>query len=420
MLATVGPTEKKGLQSISSIAMDGMRLHSIPGYSKPAMMKPEHMASSAHLSDYFYVLPDIAPASTLFTATATRVEMRIRAGSAYKLKYPVLDVVCAETGGTNPVTMCKFYDSIDTIEIAPEGGTVKVQTITGKELLQNTQWMTQERWSTIASLCGTTAAWGAPSAILANGVRRFTVPLIGTWFDQSSPYMQSVKTDIVVRINFRNAVSAGTGVLSASGLQLIFTEDRGTAEDSKKIVDMYMKHVGYNFFFNTILVTSTATFSPNTTTNISLRAIQGKAVFMTFSLRAANVPASEGYSTFTAIEPASGVGGTIAFVDAAQKSILGGGVINATKLRYIDYVTHTNSQFSQSNAVYLIPFADNCRESFVKCTLMNGMYFFAGDECNLNITPHAAFSSGTYYYDILVYVVNFCSLSDGHFKCEVV
>jgi len=223
--------------------------------------------------------------------------------------------------------MTKMTDCFQSMEIWTDSGSTKIQTMTAHEIYQNTQWVTQERWSTIAPLMGTTSSWGSPTAISAGARKTFMLPIIGSWFDFTEPFMQSVKADIVVRFNFRNAVSAGTGVLAASGLQLIFDQDHGPAEDQKRISQMYNDNVMRNFFFDTQWVSATANFSANVTTNISLRSVTGKAVFFTFGLRYTDVPTSEGYSAYSAIEPTSEVGGTIALVDAQQKSILGGGVI---------------------------------------------------------------------------------------------
>jgi hypothetical protein len=43
------------------------------------------------------------------------------------------------------------------------------------------------------------------------------------------------------------------------------------------------------------------------------------------------------------------------------------------------------------------------------------MYYFSGDVCSLQITPCSSFSSGTYYYDILVYLVQINDMVEGAF-----
>ena len=299
--------------------------------------------------------------------------------------------------------MTKLTDSFLQLQVLVNGGSDIFQTMNAPEIFQNTQWMTQEKWSTIAPLMGTTASWGAPTAISAGASKVFMLPLIGTWFDFVEPYLQCTKADIVLRFSFRASVSAGSGVLAGSNMQVIFEQDHGTEEDNKALIAMHSKYVMRSFYFNTQWVNGSTTFTANTTTNINLQSVTGKAVFMTFALRAGNSATSEGWSTFTALEPSNSVGGTINLVNSQGLSILGGGVIQSAKLRYVDYVKHANSQFTQNNAVYLIPFSDDARKSFCECTLANGMYYFSGDVCNLQITPCSSFSSGTYYYDILVY-----------------
>ena len=292
MKQTVG--ENKSIKTISSVALDGMMVHPIPGYRKEAMMKPSAMIASPHIIDYYYVQPANPVPSTVFTASSTQVDFILRAGSGFKIKAPVLSVQASETGGSASVTMTKLTDSFLQLQVLVNGGSDIFQTMNAPEIFQNTQWMTQEKWSTIAPLMGTTASWGAPTAISAGASKVFMLPLIGTWFDFVEPYLQCTKADIVLRFSFRASVSAGSGVLAGSNMQVIFEQDHGTEEDNKALIAMHSKYVMRSFYFNTQWVNGSTTFTANTTTNINLQSVTGKAVFMTFALRAGNTATSEG------------------------------------------------------------------------------------------------------------------------------
>ena len=131
-------------------------------------------------------------------------------------------------------------------------------------------------------------------------------------------------------------------------------------------------------------------------------------------LRSSDAVSSEGLSTFTAIENTAGSGGSIGLLDAEGKAVLGGsGTILASKLRYIDYATHSPSMFSLNQAVYLIPFSEDCKYAFSQCTLKHGFRYFDGGECSLQITPSTSFTTGTYYYDVLSYNIQVSSLEEG-------
>ena len=417
MKSTVGESK---LVVQPSTYEDGLRQHMIitkEGKRKMGLMKPVHMQESAHIVDYYYLQPERTPASTVFTATSTQVDFRLKAGSAAKVRDPALRVTVQNTDGSNTVTMTKLTDSIQMIQYYVNGGVDLIQTQTAAELYQNTQWMTQERFSTIAPQMNTTSSWGAGTAIATSATKAYYLPILGSFFDYAEPFLQAINMDIVIRITFRNSVSAGTGVLALAnnGLELLMTQDHGTNDDQKHIMDLHKQFVWRNLYFNVMNLTAQATFTASTATNISLRAATGKAVFMTFCLRATNVPATDGYSTFTALENTTGSTSSVALLDSQNRSILGGGTITPVKLRYIDYPRHANSQFSQNNANYLIPFSDSALRSFTDATLSRGYYYMSGDECTLQITPSSTFSTGSYYYDILIYFLNYCDLENGRF-----
>lgn len=416
MIATIGKSKK---DVVSSMHHEGLVEIKVPGKRKPAIIKDAHRIESTHISEFVYILPERAPASNILTATNAVVEFRVKAGTYYNLTKPVLQITVVESGGSASVTPTKVPFMMQLIEYMPNSQGEQMQRQTDLELWANYQWMTQEKWSTLCSQVNSTATFGAPTSVAAAGTRTYNMPIFGSFFDQADPFMPSIKGDITVRITFRNSVSAGTGTLAlaSQGLQLVFSNDHSSPGDRKHIEAMHMDKIWRSNFFNVCRITSTATFTAGVMTTIPLRAVTpGKAPFMLFCLRASDAVAGEAISTFSAIENAAGNSGSIGLMDADGKQVLGSsGTILASKLRYVDYADHSPSMFSQNQAIYLIPFAEDCKYAFSQCTLKHGFRYFSGDECSLQITPSTAFTTGTYVYDVLVYNVQTCDLEDRVF-----
>ena len=159
-----------GKNVVSSMVHDGLVDVGIPGKTKKGMSKREHVTESIHLSESAFIAPErTPPIDTFRLTTPQKIEFRIRGGSYWNLTQPVLQFTLQETAGAASVTPCKVPFMFSQIQIIVENGASVIQTITDQELWANTQWMTQEKWSTLASQLNTTAAWGAPSAIAANG-----------------------------------------------------------------------------------------------------------------------------------------------------------------------------------------------------------------------------------------------------------
>jgi hypothetical protein len=412
-VAAKGPEMKK-IQQPSMIHDEiAIHPHMTTPDRKPVLVKPQHIMESAHVMDAYVLTPDRPVASNLLVAGG-QVDFRVKSGGAFKIKHPVLGLNLSETGGSNSVTPTKIATSIKTCEVLFEGGTKPGPIFTGTELFLGSMFLQQEKWSTIAPLQNTTAAWGAPTAIAASGSKQYYLPLLGTWFDHVEPHVATLAADIILRFTFHPSVSAGTGTLAlaSGGIDLQFEQDHPTVEDQRRITKLHDDNGLHHNYFDVVRLTGSQTFTAGVAADLELKGITGKIPFIIITLRASDSNTSEGLTTYTAIENTAGNSGSIDFLDQQKRSVLGANAIPASRLRYIDFAKHTTSQMTQALPVYLLSFAEDAAKAWRGASTAFGYMYLSGLEI-LRITPSTSFSTGTFYYDIMAFKVRTCDINNG-------
>jgi hypothetical protein len=134
-------------------------------------------------------------------------------------------------------------------------------------------------------------------------------------------------------------------------------------------------------------------------------------------LRSADGVTNENFTSFTQIENSGGDQGTIAVAGPTGKNLWGTeSPIFASNVRYLSMARHVDSQMTSVLPIYTIPFCENFSMSYKSASLLGGYLYLDGNLNTVNITPCSTFTTGTYYVDLICWMVKKIDVQNGLIK----
>jgi hypothetical protein len=353
--------------------------------------------------------PTQTPTGNWLLSADNKITTLISPGIANYM-YNLMDrISLSESGGSSSVAPTKVWSFFNKIEIRQRNAQEILQTIPSFAMFCSSMLWSDEKWQQVAPLHNTTSTWGLQPAIAASGTRDVYMMYLGCVLEVLQPYLQGIKADIeITRYTNTTSKSSGSGTLNLAGVNLCFDTDKLHAHDEKDAqLHSGSKEPGSipqaDIYLDYNLQEGTGTFTASTETKVSLKGLQGKCPFMLIGLKSSNSNTAEGKTSYAALENSSNDGGKIDLLDNAGKSLFThGATYFAANARKMTFAKHFNSKFADHVAVYLIPFCDNASKAWIYPSLGQGFQQFTGSDLNLSITPSASWTSGSYFYDILV------------------
>jgi hypothetical protein len=368
----------------------------VPG-SDPNGRKTEvPLPLSSNILDRMVVVPynpQIQPPTNILTSgSSTYTDFYIQNYDAILLDY-IIEINCAETGGSNSVTPVPSELMINYSSLYANTGSLEIQRLYGDQLWQNLGLLSSDQLSQLAPVINQNTMWGNPQAISASGTARYYILSIGNCCPYVRFYMPSINNYLQLRVNWNgNGVDSGSGTLQVSSVKLhcIFLDL--PPADKVALRNFYASNTVEAHILTNVNMPLSQTLNASTFYNFILSSFQGEeaGIFMWFR------SSKTGSGLRTLAYP--GNSANYQFADANNNPILDPSPINGDFLRYILTYNKFAGQFFSIIPVVPIQFDNNLTDAILYGK-SNGLYFGTTKE-QLSFNLPATWSSSTWYLDL--------------------
>jgi hypothetical protein len=341
--------------------------------------------------------------------TTNPVTFRLKPNFCNLITDAHLQIVCSETGGANSVTPVVAPFLINRIEIGLDGSPVTNQTIYPEWLYAKYQFFYSEEVASALAFNAqnmTATAFAGESAIPAGTSATYLLPLTNCLITSIDP--STIRSDVIITIYpATNPVSAGTGTLQLTSMQLLLDSEQNPAVEAATR-SLLRSNPFVHDYINFVPQTWTGTLTAGVQSEISISGVNQLAAAVLITVRASKSFTGSAIRTFADL----GNDALINLTDQNKVSILGSGALQSRYLRG-QQLLKTHGTMATVVPLYWILHSD-IQEALATGRIA-GFYNYNGYQY-LQITPGSAFSSGTFTVDMYFLCYNSQLESEGQFR----
>jgi hypothetical protein len=325
------------------------------------------------------------------------------------VKDVTIEIQCHNSDGTNTVTPCPAPLMIQRIEWYANGGSDLVQTQYGETIWFNQGMLfTNEALQSEAAVQNFSTAFGAGTAIAANGAARYWIPLVSCWLVQDSGmWLGNLKANLICRIFFRPSVESGTGVLALDKVFIHFGTKELASDTKAEIREQYANNNVERRILDSINMPVTQTFTASTPYTIILSSFSNVLVpFWLACFRSSISNASAGLRTFANI----GDFAPYTLQNGQGQDLTGGSGFTYKERRHSDFPKRSPGTLLFNLPLVPMVHCENVLEPLQG--RVDGAFPYTSNE-KFVFTPDANWSSGSYTLDFYGYVFRHVHLNSN-------
>jgi len=348
---------------------------------------------------------EVSPQSwTAATFTGQQVQFRIQPSLCGEIELVLLELQCAETGGTNSVTPIVAPFLVNNIAIYYKTLGKPLQTIDANSLYCQFQWANKSEIDNFIAFnaLNMNSTYVGESAISASGSATFSIPLLFSILNGLDP--KTLNGDIIIIVTLRNgATASGSGTLTLNDLRLRIQSREDPHHDSN-IQELISKQPVLHPYVDPVVFEITQTVTASIQHDINVQLTGNFAAWLVL-IRSSTSATSSGLRTFSPIGGITNLElrtGVLDVLDNKKVSIFHS-ANRPGYYRSIYPALHGGYDMSTQVASYWVVFTEH--DNFGE-VLKHGLKF-GGLVCDndhyLRITPGSTFSTGTFTITVVGY-----------------